>query len=595
MEDDAESGDAGSIAVTYTEAVEALLRAMQAQNREEDLLARFLLDLPELTDAACNHVLLCCRNLQRMAVGVGALRELVLHRPPTRPRALRMMLDLTVERHVKELRAAAVAAVAGELFPRPALAEAVESFACEQLEAIAAVDSVWRARFAQPPAAAAAAASSSSSAPTAKDEAARKASGGPLTGKRPREELDKEASGGQGRRLEESAMKDAGDDDEAEHAQEEEEEGPRLSLTTVSAGPAGAGAAAATAPTAASTASGAGAGSSGAKSGVRRDELAEEERKQWVARQTELFTALCLRKHALIVRLAEVFAKCTSSDPVDAHVLSLSRQRLLQQVPDLVRALGATSEPFLQLVRTCAPGTEAFVLRALYALTEHAAPSPQLVDATLQLLQRRPDARFLVPVLQSVKKEVALANLGRIVALSAEQVKAAFHRLLHRQPPVLSPDELLLALHSLRPGAPVVQASNILFQDKLVTDRVVASVINRLVDQTPLPPLTLRTMIQTVMAIPRLLPFVMSLVPQLVVKHIWTDARLWEGFARLCEKTAPHCFAPLLQFPSKWIADVLERAPALRGPFSLHVRALVYRGAISRAKLQELSATVRWA
>ena len=79
--------------------------------------------------------------------------------------------------------------------------------------------------------------------------------------------------------------------------------------------------------------------------------------------------------------------------------------------------------------------------------------------------------------------------------------------------------------------------------------QVFAVVIQRLVDQSPLPKLFMRTVIQAVTHFPTLAEFVNSILITLVSKQIWTDGSQWTGFVKCCEALEEKSIQVLLQLP----------------------------------------------
>lgn len=91
----------------------------------------------------------------------------------------------------------------------------------------------------------------------------------------------------------------------------------------------------------------------------------------------------------------------------------------------------------------------------------------------------------------------------------------------------LSPVELLVALHALDPtrdSVPlkrVMEAVALCFQQRAVyTPEVLGAVLNQLAEQSPLPLLLMRTVIQTAAAAPKLKPRILETLSKLVSKQV---------------------------------------------------------------------------
>ena len=79
------------------------------------------------------------------------------------------------------------------------------------------------------------------------------------------------------------------------------------------------------------------------------------------------------------------------------------------------------------------------------------------------------------------------------------------------------------------------EATNICFDAKeIYTPEILATVLQQLVDQSKLPTLLLRSIIQSVTTYRDLSGFVNSILMRLIMKKIWTYPKLWDGFIRCC-------------------------------------------------------------
>ena len=92
-------------------------------------------------------------------------------------------------------------------------------------------------------------------------------------------------------------------------------------------------------------------------------------------------------------------------------------------------------------------------------------------------------------------------------------------------------------------------------------------------DMTPLPTLLMRTVIQSLSLYPRLSGFVMNILQRLILKQVWKQPKVWEGFVKCCERTQPQSFAVILQLPPVQLVEALEMAPNIRGPLVSHVES----------------------
>merc|ERR1712083_817530 len=91
-------------------------------------------------------------------------------------------------------------------------------------------------------------------------------------------------------------------------------------------------------------------------------------------------------------------------------------------------------------------------------------------------------------------------------------------------------------------------------------------VLQQLMEQKDIPLLLMRTVIQSVALYPNLIGFTMNILQRLIVKQVWKQKMLWEGFIKCCERTRPQSFRVLLQLPPAQLRLLLEAAPDMREP-----------------------------
>nr|XP_039265830.1 symplekin-like [Styela clava] len=288
-----------------------------------------------------------------------------------------------------------------------------------------------------------------------------------------------------------------------------------------------------------------------------------------------LFLALLPLDHNLIETLAEVYVK-TSADV---------KRVVLRILDKPVSQMGMESPQLLRLVEGCPKGAETLVTRMLHILTDKTHPTVELVQRVTDLYAKRvPDVRFLIPVLNGLEKNEVLKALPKLVRLNPPVVKGVFNRLLgvnrgqQSEPSVssLSPVELLIALHNMDSNTAdvksVIKATSLCFAEKAVyTSEVLVTVINHLVEQAEIPTLLMRTVIQSLITYPRLSGFVMNVLQRLILKKVWEQEKVWDGFIRCCQRMKPQSFQVLLQLPSVQLSSVFDSAPELREPMLQYV------------------------
>ncbi|KAL3691207.1 hypothetical protein R1sor_004858 [Riccia sorocarpa] len=299
-----------------------------------------------------------------------------------------------------------------------------------------------------------------------------------------------------------------------------------------------------------------------------------------------LFFALCTKKHALLRELFLIYGRVSKT----------VKQAVHRHIPVLFRTIGSSSPELLHIISAPPAGSEHLLLQVLHSLTEGSTPAPELISTVKKLYETKlQDAVFLIPVLSSLTKDEVLPIFPRLVDLPPEKFQTALARILQGSAhtgPALTPTEVLIALHGIDPGRDsvplkkVMDACSACLQQRTVfTQQVLAKVLNQLVEQTPLPLLFMRTVIQAVGAFPTLVSFVMEILSRLVNKQIWKFPKLWIGFLKCANQTIPHSFHVLLQLPLVQLEDALTKHPNLKAPLAAHASQPNVRSTVPRSSL----------
>nr|KAG5694599.1 hypothetical protein BaRGS_015012 [Batillaria attramentaria] len=146
------------------------------------------------------------------------------------------------------------------------------------------------------------------------------------------------------------------------------------------------------------------------------------------------------------------------------------KRTILRVLEGPVKGMGMDSPELLTLVENCPKGSETLVMRVIHILTDKVTAN----------------ASYVSP---------------------------------------LTPDELLVALHNIDPNKcdmkTIIKAANLCFSERTIyTQEVLAIVMQRLMDQTPLPTLLMRTVIQSLSMYPRLIGFVLNILQRLIIKQL---------------------------------------------------------------------------
>lgn len=289
-----------------------------------------------------------------------------------------------------------------------------------------------------------------------------------------------------------------------------------------------------------------------------------------------LYLSLLPLNHKLVHELASVYTEAIAD----------IKRSVLRAIEQPIRGMGMNSPELLLLVENCPKGAETLVTRCLHILTDKVPPSPELVERVRDLYHKRvPDVRFLIPVINGLEKNEVIQALPKLIKLNPIVVKEVFNRLLGTQHSEgsssvspLTPGDLLIALHNIDSTKcdmkSIIKATNLCFGEKNVyTSEVLAVVMQQLMEQSPLPMLLMRTVIQSLTMYPRLGGFVMNILSRLIIKQVWKYPKVWEGFVKCCQRTKPQSYSVLLQLPPAQLSGVFERCPEMRDPLLQHVHS----------------------
>ncbi|KAH8417101.1 hypothetical protein KR222_003259 [Zaprionus bogoriensis] len=253
------------------------------------------------------------------------------------------------------------------------------------------------------------------------------------------------------------------------------------------------------------------------------------------------------------------------------------KRTILRSLDAPIKKLGVESPLLLKLLEDCPKGLETLVIRIIYILTERVpTPHADLLHRVRELYQNKvKDVRILIPVLSGLSRAELIAVLPKLIKLNQAVVKEVFNRLLgvgaefaHQQIN-LTPTDLLVALHTIDTNVcdlkAIVKATSMCLAERDVyTQDVLMAVLQQLVEITPIPTLIMRTTIQTLTLCPRLSNFVLNLLQRLIMKQVWRQKVIWEGFLKTVQRLKPQSLSVLLQLPPPQLAEALQQCPDLR-------------------------------
>ncbi|KAK3161644.1 hypothetical protein QOZ80_1BG0079700 [Eleusine coracana subsp. coracana] len=306
-------------------------------------------------------------------------------------------------------------------------------------------------------------------------------------------------------------------------------------------------------------------------------------------RRTSLFFALCTKRPSLLRHLFDIYGRSPK----------VVKQCIHWHIPSLIRNLGSSCVEMLDIIHNSPEGTDHLVTLIVQTLTKESNPSADLVAAVKHLYKTKlKDASILIPLLSSFPKEEVLSIFPRLIDLPVVMFQDALARILQgtaHTGPVLTPAEVLIAIHDINPEKDnvalkkVTEACTTCFEQRTVfTQQVLEKSLNQLVDRIPIPLLFMRTVIQALDAFPALVDFVMGILSRLINKQIWRMPKLWVGFLKLASQTQPRSFDVLLQLPPAQLEFALNKYPNLRIPLSSFVSQRNMQSILPRPILQVL-------
>ncbi|KAF7294404.1 hypothetical protein MKEN_01432800 [Mycena kentingensis (nom. inval.)] len=318
-----------------------------------------------------------------------------------------------------------------------------------------------------------------------------------------------------------------------------------------------------------------------------------------VLQHVELLFALCVKVPEFLDEIFSAYGR-----------MDVTVQDAIQKlITALIRSLGPTHGKLLTIMRSFPPGAESLALRVLTIFTENGRPSAQLVALVRALISERDlDARFLIPIIGEMDKSDIIKHLPKIVSIlnndpeTKNLVRSVFSSIVTtppqtfgsvtsnlprvRQSELLTPQELMALLHDAEKEIGLQSAKEAIGVCFGMTDvfrsEVLAAVMQQIMDEPVLPVLFLRTVIQAVTTYKSLTQFVSTtLLSRLIIKKIWTNPRLWEGFIMCAKVIAPASFGALLQLPKDQLRELVDKQPGLKAG----LRDYVIKKAPNKAKV----------
>ena len=263
------------------------------------------------------------------------------------------------------------------------------------------------------------------------------------------------------------------------------------------------------------------------------------------------------------------------------------KRTILRSIDTGVKKLGPDNAVLLKLIEDSPKGCETLIIRIIYILTEkQPTPHKELVHRVKELYNNKiKDVRVLIPILSGLSRQEILNALPKLIKLNQVVVKEIFNRLLSigtefaNQTMATTPTDILVALHNIDINECdlkcIVKATSLCLAEKEVfTQDVLIGALQQLVEIVPIPTLLMRTIIQSLTLYPRMANFVLNLLQRLILKQVWRQKVIWEGFLKCLQRLKPSSLPVMLQLPPQQLMNALEQCPDLRQPLIEYAQSI---------------------
>ncbi|KRZ52442.1 Symplekin [Trichinella nativa] len=273
----------------------------------------------------------------------------------------------------------------------------------------------------------------------------------------------------------------------------------------------------------------------------------------------------------------------------------------LQLLPDVYVACGVNvkrlintylSKPIKQssipvndivaLVKQCPRNAEALIPRILEPWLDKNSLNAELVNAVWTLYtKRRPDVRFLVPILPALNKEQFISMLPKLIRLPAQIFKMITGKVVRSSSgskTVIRADELWLEMCELEvtnenDSTQLLNLFGVLLQNKhMFRSDLLSGVIMQISERQVVPAIFFHTIPLLLEAQASLENLIGNILQKFVTKQIWKQGEdVWQAFVQCSSKLKIHGYAALLQLPASQLRNAIKTCPELRQDLLKHI------------------------
>ncbi|KRY21003.1 Symplekin, partial [Trichinella patagoniensis] len=202
----------------------------------------------------------------------------------------------------------------------------------------------------------------------------------------------------------------------------------------------------------------------------------------------------------------------------------------------------------VELVKQYPRNAEALIPRILEPWLDKNSLNAELVNAVWTLYsKRRPDVRFLVPILPALNKEQFISLLPKFIRLPAQIFKMITGKVVYSSSglkTVIRADELWLEMCEL---------------EQISERQVVPAIFFH----------TIPLLLEAQASLDNLIG---SILQKFVTKQIWKQGEdVWQAFVQCSSKLKIHGYAALLQLPASQLRNAIETCPELRQDLLKHI------------------------
>ncbi|KRY42139.1 Symplekin [Trichinella spiralis] len=304
--------------------------------------------------------------------------------------------------------------------------------------------------------------------------------------------------------------------------------------------------------------------------------LDENEEKQWDERSVRIcFRVYCHlfpQQVDFLQLLPDVYVAC-----------GVNVKRLINTY--LSKPIKQSSIPvndIVELVKQCPRNAEALIPRILEPWLDKNSLNAELVDAVWTLYsKRRPDVRFLIPVLPALNKEQFISLLPKLIRLPAQIFKMITGKVVcssSGSKTVITADELWLEMCELEVTnendfTQLLNLFGALLQNKrMFSSDLLSGIIKQISERQVVPAIFFHTIPLLLEAQASLDNLIGSVLQKFVTKQIWKQGDdAWQAFVQCSSKLKIHGYAALLQLPASQLRNAIETCPEIWQDLLKHI------------------------